>query len=262
LGARQLLERSTANEIGEEVKSALKNFGVDITKIGAVCTDGGSNALKACRDMFGSNKHVACCCHVLDNTVKESIAATSDLPDLIAIVKRVVQFFKQSYCAANELRNLQMKIHKIKLSKCLMLIQSVPTRWNSTLGSIQRFIQLFPLVKKVLLKLKSKAAESSRQNFPPDLQDGIVDSIKSVVPLLTGFQDFTKKFSSNNAPVSGTAILDVQFLQLRLENLDVTDPIALQLREKLIGEIKKRFASTYSSTLLSAANLLDPRYIL
>lgn len=255
------MDRSTANEIGEEVKSAMKDFGVDIKKIGAVCTDGGSNALKACRDMFGAVKHVSCCCHVLDNTVKESIAATANLPELISILKRIVQFFKQSYCAANELRNLQIKIHKIKLSSCLMLIQSVPTRWNSILAAMQRFVQLFPLVKKVILKLKSKAAESSRQNFPPDLQNDLVESIKSVVPLLTGFQEFTKKFSSNNMPVSGTAVLDIQFLQLRLEKLKVTDPTARLLRDNLIAEIKKRFATVRSSTLLSAANILDPRYI-
>lgn len=249
-----MLDRSTSAEIGEEILKSFKCFDIPVEKIGAVCTDGGSNVKKACRDLFGSEKHLICTCHIMDNIIKESLKALKGLDQPISALKRLVQFFKQSYVAANKLRQVQMEVLDIKLSQCKMLLQSVPTRWNSLLRAIKRFSELYPFVKKIIEEVPDI------QKNAPEISEENVETLEQVALLLEQFDSMTKKFSSNSSLVSNTVNLDLEFLRKHVEAEDISNSVANELKGKLLPEFTKRFAETKSSTLLAAANILDPRF--
>jgi len=250
VGAQQMFERSTALEIKYELKQAFANFGIPLAKIGVVCTDGGSNVVSACKELFGTNKHIVCACHILDNVVKESLSSEPILCKLLTNLKRLVQFFKQSYVAANFLRKLQKDDG---VDKPLMVIQSVLTRWNSVLLAINRFVHLHSFIKSVLSK-----PLIARTN-PPVLNDQDVHSLKEIIPLLENFQKYTTKFSTNSQPVSSTFILHVSFLTHYLKNLTLSEDFAKNLQKKLLEVLDARFKKARTAPLLAAAFMLDPR---
>jgi len=80
-------------------------------------------------------------------------------------VKDIVKYFKQSVIAADKLRAVSD----------LKLIQSEPTRWNSSYYMFNRFIELSGKISSILLECPKS---------PPMLFAFEVQSIKEFVDLL------------------------------------------------------------------------------
>jgi hypothetical protein len=245
----QMLDSTTTAEVTEFLKKSLESFKIPLDKIKSVCTDGGSIAVKSCKNVFGEINHVVCVSKTLDSVVKKSLITISAVKDLISKLKVIVKFFKQSSIAA-ELKKEQMKKPDTQLSKTLMLIECMPSSWKSILKAVQRFVLLLPDVKTVL------AAKSDA----PKLDDATLTSLTAVESLLHHFGIVSDKFSGSLvAPSSGSTIINIQFLLHAATDNKATDHITAQLRENLSKELKTGFEGTLSSTLLAAANLVDPR---
>jgi len=64
--------------------------------------------------------------------VEKTIQSSEEFKLVINNIRNIVTYFKQSVTAADQLRNTQPR------DKQLKLIQSVPTKWNSTFYMLKR----------------------------------------------------------------------------------------------------------------------------
>nr|CAI5826184.1 unnamed protein product [Callosobruchus analis] len=138
IGVTELSDRHTADYIKIFLENICSEWNIQSNKITAVTTDNGKNIVKAVTELYGKNKHAPCFAHTLDLIVTKVVDETSGLSDVVNKVKVIVKFFKQSVVAADNLR----KIQKLNSEEIFKLIQSVPTRWNSTFYMLQRFLRL------------------------------------------------------------------------------------------------------------------------
>lgn len=79
---------------------------------------------------FGKEKHLGCQAHTLNLVLAKIIEGDEIVSSLCKKVKSIVTSFKKSVILSDKLRELSD----------LKLIQSVDTRWNSTLDMLNRFI--------------------------------------------------------------------------------------------------------------------------
>lgn len=134
LAVKALNESHTADNIRENLVSILTEWDI-MNKVIAVVTDSASNMIKAVTDLFGKDMQISCVAHKL-NLVVESILNEAMVLPILTRVKDIVTFFKQSIKAADSLRAVSN----------LKLVQSVPTRWNSSYYMIERFLQLVGVI--------------------------------------------------------------------------------------------------------------------
>ncbi|XP_065336269.1 uncharacterized protein LOC135937113 [Cloeon dipterum] len=251
----QMTQRSTSADICRSLNTALVEFGVDVDQVISTCTDRGANVLKACKDLFGENKVTSCVCHLADNVVQDSLYSLPIVYALLKDVKQIAGFIKRSPTAANLLRTFQMQTGKT-YSACLMPIQSVRTRWNSTLACIRRYIELHHHIKKVL----SHPSLNSSKTKPPGVPDVAVASLSEMASVLIPFEELTKTFSSSTRMRSSAVVASIKGLILKIESTSLTEPVAKSLKEKLLLKLNEKKAAIEGNKVFCAANLVDPRY--
>jgi hypothetical protein len=94
---------------------------MNLIKKMAAITDSGANIKKAIANLIGRMKHKPCFAHAV-NLVAQNFCEHAELQPVLAAIKDIFKSFKQSVAASDQLRK----------QTNLKLIQSVPTRWNST----------------------------------------------------------------------------------------------------------------------------------
>lgn len=68
LGVRFMPERKTADNIGTAIREVCAEWRIDIdNQVTGVTTDGGANVKAAVRQVFGTEKHITCAGHVINN---------------------------------------------------------------------------------------------------------------------------------------------------------------------------------------------------
>ncbi|KAJ8720533.1 hypothetical protein PYW08_005998 [Mythimna loreyi] len=86
--------------------------------------------------------HCGCMAHKLNITLQHPLKI---MDDTLKKVKKIVGHYRASYKAKEKLMEYQVKVQRI--SQPLVLINSVPTRWNSTYFMTERFIHLQDAVR-------------------------------------------------------------------------------------------------------------------
>lgn len=126
IGTILLHESPTADTICRALKACLESWEITINdndKIAVFVTDNAANIVKAIQLYHGVEnkrfKHLGCF-HLI--VFEDGIKEATGLNELLTKVKDIVSFFKRSVTASD----------KLKEKTPLKLIQSVPTRWNST----------------------------------------------------------------------------------------------------------------------------------
>lgn len=118
-------------------------WGIKKDNVTAVVTDNAVNMVKAIELTFGKKKHIPCLAHTL-NLVAEGTMACTEWQKIVTKIKAIVTWFKQSCVASDELRKATSTETK--------LIQSVPTRWNSTYYMVQRFLELRSVINDIIFR--------------------------------------------------------------------------------------------------------------
>lgn len=146
IGVFELDQRHNSEYLGQCLFSICEEWNIPHSKITAVVTDNGANIVKAVSDIFGKNKHLPCFAHTLDLVASKITDNVDYIKSIIDKVKSIVTYFKQSVAAADELRRAQ------PTNNILKLVQSVPTRWNSTFYMLERFTKLYEYIAPILIK--------------------------------------------------------------------------------------------------------------
>ena len=241
LGIFILDSRHTAEYLAGELKSICKEWGIADDQITAVVTDNATNIKKSIEIAFGAKKHIPCFAHTLNLVAEKALEKSEEATSLILKVKNVVSWFKHSVIASDELRKLGDK----------KLIQSVPTRWNSTFYMLKRFIELRRIVNDIV---------NRHPTAPPMLNASEIEDITEICEILQPLEAATSEISGENYLTTSLVIPLVSIMHRKIQNLNPEKQIGKKLLKELFMEFSRRFGAVEHVHLLAMATLLDPRF--
>lgn len=245
IGVFELDQRHNSEYLGQCLFSICEEWNIPHSKITAVVTDNGANIVKAVSDIFGKNKHLPCFAHTLDLVASKITDNVDYIKSIIDKVKSIVTYFKQSVAAADELRRAQ------PTNNILKLVQSVPTRWNSTFYMLERFTKLYEYIAPILIKNPKSPAMVDA----PDLQ-----IIKEVLTVLSPIEAVSREMCGENYLTSSKVIPIVNCLVKKMETLSPSTEKVIALKTATLNEISKRFKAIEQHKLLAVSTILDPRF--
>lgn len=136
LQTRPLFESHTGLHIAEVLRAALTEWELQRENHGiAIVTDNAHNMDVAVREA-GLELHIKCFAHTTNLATQAGLSVVR-VSRLLGRVRRVAAFFHRSTAAAavftSKQKQLQLPSHK--------LIMDVPTRWNSSLDMLKRYLE-------------------------------------------------------------------------------------------------------------------------
>lgn len=236
-------ERHTSDYLGQWLLSICTEWHIQTDNVVTVVTDNAANIVKAVNDIFGKNKHLPCFAHTLNLVATVSLKDNGEIEAFCEKIKTLVTFFKQSVVAADELRK-----HNVK-----KLIQSVPTRWNSTYYMLERFIELSDGISLALLKCPKA---------PPMLTASELQLAKEIIQVMNLIGAATKEICGEQYVTRSKTIPLINCLKMKIDRLtvNVSSSAAIKLLNSLSTNINTRFGAIEQVHLLAASTILDPRF--
>ncbi|XP_051797876.1 zinc finger BED domain-containing protein 4-like isoform X2 [Acanthochromis polyacanthus] len=246
LGVKYFPKSHTAENIAEVTQDLIDSWAIT-GKVARFVTDAGANMIASARLL--KIGHSPCIAHTLNLIVKKSCDQVSDLTDIRHKTKNIVTHFRSSTLAKEKLSHVQQQMQK----PILKLINEVPTRWNSTYQMLSRIASQKEPVWVSLASLKTPL---------PALTGEEHDIIAEVLIVLAPFNAATVELSEEKR-VSGSKIIPMMkmlhhTMQKCAPSLETS--VGKKLRHELDKRVTKTLNNYESSSHLSLATLLDPRF--
>lgn len=231
---------------GQAISDVIKNVSAEwnLNKIHVVLRDGGSNFTKGLN--IANMQSEWCFLHLLHLVVTDSLYSQRTINDLIATARKIIGHFNHSSLACTRLKDIQITKLGIQERK---LIQDVQTRWNSTFYMLERLNE-----QKSAISLY--AAEYGDINSLTGNQWILLEKLLN---LLQPFEAITKEVSSTKCSIS-VAIPMVKTLQLYLSKSGDNFSGVGTIKDVLVQNLDKRFASLENNENYVIATALDPRF--
>jgi len=253
-------ERHTGGNIADKLKGVGERWGIT-HKVIIVSHDQGSN-MEAAMEVLTNDcnwQSLPCCAHRLQLCLLAGLKINA-IDKLIGAVKKIVSHFSHSVVATEALKNKQQQMN-ITAKK---LINSCPTRWNSTYEMLQRVLKLRWPVTAVL----SDDTITKRSDRYLDLKTEQWKLTEDLVAVLEPFTIATTFFSyEENVSISSVfAILHGLLEKLKPKEDSASEcsdsKIIKDFKETVTLQIVQRFElqSLHSAHPLLIGSLLDPRF--
>ena len=166
--------------------------------------------------------------------------------DVNAKLKTIAKHFNHSVLAKQHLKDIQKELGLPQHS----LIQSEPTRWNSTLHMMQRMLEQKRAVNIYVGEYGKFATPTADQ----------WDIIANLIDTLEPVEEVTLEISRSEASIS-SVIPSIAVLKMLLQSEGPPNTRGIKtLRETMLQSLEKRFAKIEETKCLVLATLLDPRY--
>ena len=244
----------TGLHLSEVLKSAAEKWGI-LKTVNPVVTDNAANILSAVREFPDLNPHITCFAHTLNLATQRGLGV-KQLDKLLTRVRKVVAYFKRSPKATSVLDD---KIKLLDLPK-LKLISDCPTRWNSTLYMLQRFLKLEPAVQATLVTPDLK---KDLKNVAELSELAETNGLDMCIEILEKLEEATVLISSA-ANVTISLILPTKFSILektKAADGESGDSVLLrEFKKAIYSDLKKRYEGEIKDILLQIT-ALDPRFL-
>ena len=218
IATRPLDDAHTGQIISGSLEDIAEEFSID--KLVALTTDNASNMRAA--GSFMNLIHKFCFSHTLQLATDGGLKIGS-IAKATAKASKLVAFFNRSSKATHALDTLQVEEDGKKRS----LIQSVPTRWNSTYLMMERLLALRIPVIRVLFNTEI-IGQKNRGDL--DLTDQQWAILEEITPVLAPFAKATEALTKEDIPtISGEPILLHQLINVACATSDADHPIAVKL---------------------------------
>ncbi|KAF6217108.1 hypothetical protein GE061_001461 [Apolygus lucorum] len=223
------------------------DWGMKEENILMVVTDGASNMVRGVELAFGKKKHSHCFAHLL-NLMAQKTIESEEMPQLKVILDKVtgiVRWLKHSVVGSDALRKKTKDLEK------KILIQSIPTRWNSTYYMIERFLFLREQVSCVI---------AFNTSAPKMLDADEVEILTELMLLLRPIESATRDVSGEKFITSSVVIPMVKLLKRNIEKVAITTELAAKVKEILLVQWGKRFSQIEKLHFFPIPTVLDPRF--
>ena len=235
--------RHTAEALEAELKKVAQKFRIE-SKLSAGVSDNAQNIKKALQD-FGIPS-IPCFAHSLNLVVHDGMKHSPDIVNLRDKVAATVSLTHRSCNAKASLmrcqKNLGSKDEKI-------LIQSVPTRWNSLFLMLERFLELKDAL--VLFFAQEKSDKSLTNEEWQDVED--------LVQLLRPLYDATVEISGEKFTTM-SKVIPLSNLLLSYYGSEAKECMVGRFKKELSKSLQARFRWAEGFLNYAVATILDPRF--
>lgn len=170
--------RHTAENLAAELRRITLEWGI-MNKVIFAVSDNAANIQKALQDVGWKN--IGCLAHTFNLLVKDGLK-NEEIRNIIDKVRKIVKHFRKSNISSDKL----MKYQENQGNTPLKLILEVPTRWNSILYMLERFILLEEAVKSTIAVIDKELPVVTASEWK---------IVKELVLILKPFEDATKTLS-------------------------------------------------------------------
>ena len=230
---------TTVEAVAAMIKlKATKWFPSDHQVLVGMSTDGARNALGCAEELVGDDA-VWCTSHQLQLTVHDVIK--EDAPTLPCKTD-----IDQVHTWVVVLRNHSFLRERLQAesSKSLELILDVPTRWNSTLAMLQRFIDLWPAIKAMVIKGDLDLYLDKDSHISHE----VVHRVKHYCHALKLFADLTDKCGEEGTPTLCYVVRWVASLKQKLSRTDPSEStIDTDMKKALLAALTERFSMLFDT---------------
>lgn len=243
LNAKAMSGSHTGEYISNMFISLLKYWDISHDRVVLVLRDSGANMVKGLR--LAEIPDLSCSAHTIQLMVIDGISSQRAVLDVNAKLKNIAKHFNHSVLAKQNLKKIQKELGLPQHS----IIQSEPTRWNSTLHMMQRMLE-----QKRALNIY--AGEYGKNATPAADQ---WDTVSNLIDTLEPVEEVTLEISRSEASIS-SVIPSIAVLKMVLQAEGPNTRGIKTLRETMLQSLQKRFARMEETKCLVLATLLDPRY--
>ena len=251
LACRPFDDNHTGQNLATWVEAECDAWGFT-DSVGVVTTDTASNMYKMMDYLPYHFCHGDCLNHVLQLVINDELLQKPSVKNLIKVCRHICTYSSQSVLLAQFIVKKQIETGKEK-RQCLNLLQDVVTRWNSTFLMLQRFLELQPVIRTLLLD------QGWKKKLDVNISNTDWTLMEKVVNVLGVFFEATKRFSSASACIS-EVIPTVTGLLVTLNINDRDDIGVKDFKRKLKDSLERRLGGKETLEQYSVATLLDPRY--
>ena len=257
LTTEEVEERHTTINISARILEVLCHWEIN-EKTTTVVTDNAinvTNAVKALPNLT-INEGTTCAAHTMQLAISKGLEIR-EIDIFCQKAKKMVGHFRHSNIAWEALKanqeNLNMPV--------LKLIQSVPTRWNSTFDMLERLVKNRRPVESVLAD-RSVTKAKIAQNL--EITEREWHFIENFVNVLKPLQIATTVLCANNSPFSIVRPIVRSLLENHLNNDLLDDDLVSQFKEMVCQELNTRFDMKWDeNSVINARQIgsfFDPRY--
>ncbi|XP_062857042.1 E3 SUMO-protein ligase ZBED1-like [Trichomycterus rosablanca] len=246
LGVLPFPQDHSAENIAAALMSLVVEWGLE-GKVQCLVTDAAANMLCTAKKL--AMRHIVCIAHALNLVVKKSLDQTPGLEELRSKARKVVTYFRSSTTGKEKLKHVQQQMN----CAVMKLIQEVDTRWNSTFLMLQRLYDERQTVGAALASLKTDVHPLSSEEY---------ETIAACLQVLSPFYAATVELSQEKR-VSGSMVIPLVKMLFQATQeviLKTTNVTATLLGRNITATLINKFDNLESSTLVSLATLLDPRF--
>ena len=240
----------TGENVARWVEMECDKWGIT-EDVGVVTTDTAANMIKMAQYLPMNFFHCGCLNHILQLVIKDELFEKPSIKALIKTCRHICTFANQSVQLSQSVVTKQIEAGKEK-SQCLLLLQDVPTRWNSSFLMLQRFLLLQPVIRDILLD------QQWQKKLDVNLTNADWTLMEKVVKVLEIFFEATVRFSSSSACIS-EVIPTVTGLLFTLSSEARDDHGVKDFKRKLKASMVERLGAKEELESYSIATLLDPR---
>ena len=190
---------------------------------------------------------IGCLIHTLQLVVKDEIMEFPAVKEALERGRKICSFANKSNVFCAELRKQQ----KLQLfsDETLLLIQDVPTRWNSTYDMVERLLELKPAIISSMANTNHELVELTKTNW------NYLEKVKNVLQV---FKESTEMLSLTNASMSQA--IPIVTLIMKTLKTTLADHGVKNLKTALKNGMEHRFGNIEHHESYALATFLDPRF--
>lgn len=259
LHCKEIEGRHTGLNICENIKAMLSNWSINLDRVHLVVRDNAYN-MRLGMSLLNTNS-LPCFIHTLQLVIKDSLFEDVDIKLMLAKARKICGHFSHSSTACEKFKSIQMELDSsVTKESALLLVQDVPTRWNSTFLMLRRLDRLKVSVQQYVANNLADLMITSRE----------WKLVSDILVLLKPFFMVTETCSKRDALLSSLIPHSralITFLRHQTAQAsDQTSSSIVFLARKLKEACEKRLYSTtssynlYDNNLLLVTTAVDPRY--